>query len=563
MREKALVAWNLVVSWILALGIIDLVVSIWISPGEVILLMLPPSVALAAVLAFLTRKDPGRCARFLLVTLMGALCVGAVAIVMVAHWAIDLSDPGWFEWATAVGFAIILLVFVGCHRIPKIAVAVAAVVVLGAGVGISVAVDRQGQEIRRFIEQWRAQGWPVEANQVFPKASTRDRCQAWVDLCAQTEKKENDLDSLYSDVGKLTLNVSDTLASGGDLGSLISTSEVIANSGWQQVEDINARALAASRQCPYLQWFAAEEFADSPYSAPVPKLRAMLKWARGMTIQALHLAAEGRIDEAQNLTLALVNASRLMRVRGQILITTLVSVVMERMAVVSMIGIQSISQQPWPDDIRARIEELADPGLDVALSCIDGARYSIQKLCELSGQDTFGHAVNYIFRLDRYRVPLLAFCKEDLQDHDGILNWLATEPDFGSGDFAWHQARLGLPQYREGRMTPDVLRLYGRLILLVTQWRQVLAVDAVFRHLAESGDLPESCEALQTEWPEDPFDQQPMRYQRLDANAFSVYSIGSDEIDQQGEPLYVNTGFLVVDKPQDIGVRLKIQQAAE
>lgn len=87
--------------------------------------------------------------------------------------------------------------------------------------------------------------------------------------------------------------------------------------------------------------------------------------------------------------------------------------------------------------------------------------------------------------------------------------------------------------------------------------RAVLGVNQVVGHYQNTDELPKDVESF-ANWPLDPFDDQPLKYRKMDENGFLVYSVGTDEIDQGGENLYTY-GVMELDAPQDIGffIRLK------
>jgi len=547
-----IIVWNLICSFVLAAGLTAAVVANWISPTDVG----PFIVLVALAVALLTRSQARLWARRLTVVALGAASGVAIFLGLVLLGAVEITDPALLPLGIAVTLVTVVLVFVLGHRRPAVAVVIAAVVVLAAVVTAKLVVDRQVQHTEQTAQQWRDNGWPVEAAEVFPEPPTRDRCQPWVDVCM--ELKEEPIEELYGKIAELSGEIAETLSKGTDLQALMLDSEIVSDPRWEQIGDLNARAVAAARQCPYLQWFAAEEFADSPWDIPLPDLLAMIRWARAMAVESVDLAARGETERSLELALDLVDASRRMQVRGQILITTLIGVAMERVGLVSIMAAQSISLEPLPDEVRARVDELADPDIQLLLTSLDVERFTALSFCQLSPPADYFEigipAPSFSLALLR-RAAYGRICNQAMDDYTGLSTWFDSVPDFVHDDFAWHQARLELPRHMTSALTPNFVNAYGRFVVLETHWRQVLAVDAVLSHRADHGSLPEASELLETGWPDDPFTAQPMRYERLEDGGFLVYSLGPDEVDQHGDPLYVS-GILDLRDAQDVGVHV-------
>ena len=122
------------------------------------------------------------------------------------------------------------------------------------------------------------------------------------------------------------------------------------------------------------------------------------------------------------------------------------------------------------------------------------------------------------------------------------------------GAVGWRTARN-----RGGDLVPNSANAYARAINLRAQWRLSIAVDTLLRAFKETGILALSVVDLgDVDWPIDPFDDQPLRYRNIDGKAFVVYSIGPDEIDGDGEELFV-TGVLYLDREFDIGYRFTLK----
>ena len=64
--------------------------------------------------------------------------------------------------------------------------------------------------------------------------------------------------------------------------------------------------------------------------------------------------------------------------------------------------------------------------------------------------------------------------------------------------------------------------------------RVVQAANLVLAVRGEGIEFPLDLLDTPEDWPLDPFDGRPMRYRRLDASSFRVYSVGPDGVDDGG-----------------------------
>ena len=117
MKAPAFVAANLVLSLLLALGLVALLGAYWLPRWDIVLI----SIMLAGAVTYFTRNDAKRWSRFLLVTATGALSSGAVFLLLLLYGALKRFDPWWFRTSIAVGCCVLVLVVTLTHRRPRIA----------------------------------------------------------------------------------------------------------------------------------------------------------------------------------------------------------------------------------------------------------------------------------------------------------------------------------------------------------------------------------------------------------------------------------------------------------
>jgi len=101
----------------------------------------------------------------------------------------------------------------------------------------------------------------------------------------------------------------------------------------------------------------------------------------------------------------------------------------------------------------------------------------------------------------------------------------------------------------------ECINIYARLVKNYVLWRIVLAMDQVYRYYQSNGVLPDRIEAGNKEWPLDLFNDKPLRYNKTGKNGFTIYSVGPDEKDNNGQ--HFNIGNPVdIDEPLDVGIRI-------
>jgi len=229
---------------------------------------------------------------------------------------------------------------------------------------------------------------------------------------------------------------------------------------------------------------------------------------------------------------------------------------------VTLTAIQSITQEPWTDEELARVMTLSESDLSFIYHSFEAERFSVFKTCSVPGDSEFMNRMG-LYEVPTWQPLLRAAgayqCREALLAHDQIGDFFTTKPNIPDSRFAWHEARRDLIVPETSLLLPRMANAYARAISLRAQWRLAIAVNTVLKSYKETGKLaPNIAELGDVEWPIDPFDEQPLRYSKLADDGFVVYSIGPDEIDADGEDLYVS-GVLRTDTEFDIGYRITLR----
>jgi hypothetical protein len=312
--------------------------------------------------------------------------------------------------------------------------------------------------------------------------------------------------------------------------------------------------------CPRLQWFDPEAYEDRIWAIPHPDYLSLVRWSRGVLVEALHLAGQGDVEGARARAAGLHAAAARLQMRGQTLYGAQAGIMLDRLAAVTTAGIQSHTRQPVSDADRATLEEAAAPDLSWFLSSLDAERYAGYSICRLAPVGYSGPEERAGFLRWRFlrRSSLAEPCRDLLRQHGDLKLWLTTVPNLERDVFAWHEARRELGALTWSSGMPDFLAAYSWALSLKAQWRLVLARDEVLRHLEARRSLPEDATVMGDSWPVDPFADAPLGYLRHDPSSFTVYSLGPDELDQGGDSLWVLGAYELGDA-MDVGLRMKVR----
>jgi hypothetical protein len=203
--------------------------------------------------------------------------------------------------------------------------------------------------------------------------------------------------------------------------------------------------------------------------------------------------------------------------------------------------IQSIQKQPLDrrllSDIQGSMEDLSWYANVVATD-----RLIVAEMCINAPQ---GFPENYLGFSWRpfQRLRIIRTCQGSFLLYSHWLNWINTMPDFKKDQYCWKQANSTIDylifhsRIDSSITNPnDLIREYEMLLRLITQEKQILAIDSVLRFYQYKRLLPVGIEDIPDSWPMDPFSDKPIRYERLSGLKFRVFSIGRDEFDCDNKP---------------------------
>lgn len=483
-------------------------------------------------MALTARTQDLRGSRAFLVTVL--LATWASAMVVAVALVLDLAAtnstsllwpprPAWW-WPLLVGamFALVIGASFRNHRrgaTLAISSSIAAVLLILAVAGYQELV------LRRYGVEWRRLGWPVDRSDLLPASVDRD-CANWTQALAAFESGRRPSTRISWDAATCAL------VSAEPLGDAIQTAADSDYSAW--FDRWNSDVIAAMSACNVIdpRWPDDEEKTKTNFD--------MSRWSELAAVRALaHAVADERLLAVESCRSIATAAGRL-RTPGHPVIDALFAFAVEKRAAIAWVGVLATA---GPGDAVERLELLrrASPDLGWIRAVADAERAFIYEACRGDAARTLPEpevavTLGRAPEAEWWRLPLLArirrfpSCRDTLDDAATFRHWLDAWP-VAEGRTPWAAAH-----WKKLQPSKTFRGLAEGAGVLVTMWRVALAVDTVLRHVANAGELPKSADEL-SDWPKDPFDDQPLRYRRLTATRFVAYGVGADGIDDGGGAL--------------------------
>ena len=576
MKKIILALWNGIALGVLFVGILFLCYGLF-SFGKMRDAVLT-SIALVLVvilLIFIFYKSPVGMAKFLLIVWFGLITAIVIFFMLLLTDLIQyhlLANHIWMLYLISLAIIPIFVIFT--RR--KLVVSIVVMLIIFSLIIIFIVSQALMQEnqVGTMVKYWKDKAIPGKVNEVFPKESRYSQCKEWFD---KISTKDPALSRFCKEAGDFTGTAAQAFVTGTSLDEVIANNRIATNPEWNNVLALNAAGLEAMQKCEYLQWFNPRDYKSKPWEIPIPDLLTLLGWTKDIDVQTLLMAKNGQVDDAKALADNLYTAVEKIKIPGQLLITSLIGMAMEGINATQFLSIQALTHQQLSDQERKKIINYSKINSTWARTLFDSERYHVYKTLEQCTEDVTlemkledesrpsSETLEMILASKIYHSSRTLRCalqknytKDTLSYMTEITEWMSRVPDFDKGTYSWHEAHSVLSNKKTFVFwAPNITNTYARIIKNVALWRLVLATDQVFLNCRNQGSLPDQIDTQNSAWPLDPFDDKPMRYRKVDDTSFIVYSIGLDEIDNQGQKLYI-TGPLT-DEQQDIGVHMRIK----
>jgi len=530
-------------------------------PTDIVGILAGISFGISALVIWVFHRDrPESSARFLLVLWMGMISGICISLSLLLWGVTRHLSASLIFTSILIGLGSCVVIVLLTRTRMVWGFVVLAVVLTAVGLTTYREATLQVDAVEAVATLWESKGFPVDVLDVFPQGDTTKECKPW--FSSIHDSGSEGLELFYKmKVGELSADVTKAMEKGESIRRVLREEGITEDPYWEELLNINANAIAALNECPYVQSFDPETYKDRIMEVPLPDLLDAMRWSRGMFIQALIQADEGDMNRALETLGHLKDASKKFQVPGQILITSLISIAMDKMAAHGYAAVQTMNSRAWSPEIRSVMEDGARLKAEWARSLYDGERYTVFSALQMK------EVHNGLILADQndafipswrplWRAALRRETERDLNTLTLLTGWMYSVPDFTLGDLAWHDARVKMAGWGYGKYLPNFTSSYARLVSLSAAWNLTLAQDRIYAIYAKKGVFPEIEEILKiSDWPIDPFDGQPLRYKKLGPRSFIVYSVGPDEIDGEGADLYVS-GVMKADMEKDIGYRV-------
>lgn len=561
MGKIFLFIWNLVAIALLLFGILVLLAPNLADPRDIILELVAISLVVSLLVTWFALRGKMKAGgRFMLVTWMGILTGAAFAAILLFWGVTRYLSQDLVLISIIASLACFLVFMIICRRRVITGVVLMVIFVASAVFTVYSVSSQQLNHVRETANTWKENGWPMQVEEVFPKPVSTEQCQSWFDLMSYEE--DESLKTFYREsVRNLSREAAESFGNRARMKEVISASGITQKPEWEQLVKRNGEITRAMKECPHVQWFDPVEYSDKIWVVPLPKLLHTIDWARGMLVQSFVMAEKGKDAEAFQLCRDMALAADRFQIQGQILINSLIAVAIKKMAAVGIAGVQVMSGMPFPEESMEWILLETEPDPAWARGFYDSERYAVYQIYEQCPVNMMGSDVSmeeFILPFKPlWRAWMKPHSEKDLNYFTEMTRWFYTVPDYEKGSYAWHDGHVMMTGLSGSYFAPNLTNAYARLVTQTAQWRLLNAQNQVIRYYRKHRRLPDDTLMSAEEWPVDPFNDLPIKFRKIDRKHFIVYSVGPDEEDQGGEPLYVY-GILETDTPQDVGFDLEL-----
>jgi len=526
-------------------------------------------VLLAAIIALLlAKRNPAKWSRALAILYLSLMMTIVMAILVFFILTAFLGYPRpIFAWGIipAAVIGLMLGILISRRGLWKSVGVLAALLVLAFGLIFALA-ERQKSIIRNYEREWKAQGISMEIKDLFPMPYSKPQCEAWFDEMARLMQNDKKAPwKAFYDEAAVPLSSEkniEALAKGEDLRAVVLGLPASKDARWAQYAALSAEVQAAMGRCPHVQWFNPADYKDSIWKAPLPKLLALMKWARTQLGASQAEVAQGRMAEARASLAPVLEASKKMLIKGQPLINMLIGIAVQKQWLIGEAGVMAISGEPLDPETRSAVEAAAMQDLEwYGSSWLVEMYESATVMKMMPDPKSYGYGVDLPsgipFRQSISRAMLYKDAQVSLYNKTLLFTAFKKVCHVAESKFGWadyHKITL-----KESIGTPNLTSIYGRALSLLAQSRLVLMMDEVLKYRRDHKALPENLDFVQASWRTDPFTEKPLIYKNEGDHKFLIYSPGPDMHDDGGTNLYVGGPMTFQDgKKEDMGFRIMV-----